>query len=49
MHVVFFRDSPFEELQDQLVAPRREEVGRRTPRAYGGFLPPFFFRASFRL
>jgi hypothetical protein len=37
-----------EELQDPDSSPRREEVGRRTLGAYGGFLPPFFYRARFR-
>ncbi len=36
-----------EELQDPDSSPRREEVGRRTLGAYGGFLLPFFYRASF--
>ncbi len=40
---------PFEELQDPDSSPRREEVGRRTLGAYGGFLLPFFYRARFRL
>ena len=34
---------PFEEVQDPDSSPRREEVGRRTPGAYGGFLLPFFY------
>ena len=38
-----------EELQDPDSSPRREEVGRRTLRGYGGFLLPFFYRASFTL
>ena len=37
---------PFEEVQDPNSSPRREEVGRRTLRGYGGFLPSFFYRAS---
>ncbi len=45
----FFEVRRFEELQDPDSSPRREEVGRRTPRDYGGFLPPFFCRASFQL
>ncbi len=49
MHVFFFEIPPFEELQDPSSSPRREEVGRRTPRDYGGFLLPFFCRARFRL
>ena len=39
---------PFEELQDPDSSPRREEVGRRTLRDYGGFLPSFFYRDRFR-
>ena len=49
MHVFFFEIPPFEELQDPNSSPRREEVGRRTLGAYGGFLLPFFYRARFRL
>ncbi len=45
----FFGIPPFEELQDPDSSPRREEVGRRTPGAYGGFLLPFFYRARSRL
>ena len=37
-----------EEVQDPSNSPGREEVGRRTLGAYGGFLPPFFCRARFR-
>ncbi len=37
-----------EESQDPDSSPRREEVGRRTLGAYGGFLPSFFYRARFR-
>ena len=45
----FFSEIPsFEELQDPDSSPRREEVGRRTLRGYGGFLPSFFYRARFR-
>ena len=45
----FFLEVPrFEEVQDPDSSPRREEVGRRTLGAYGGFLPPFFYRARFR-
>ncbi len=47
-HRFFFEVPPFEELQDPDSSPRREEVGRRTPRDYGGFLLPFFYRARFR-
>ena len=46
----FFSIIPrIEELQDPDSSPRREEVGRRTLRGYGGFLPPFFDRASVTL
>ncbi len=46
----FFWGIPrIEELQDPNRSPRREEVGRRTLRDYGGFLPSFFYRARFRL
>ena len=45
----FFEIPSFEELQDPDSSPRREEVGRRTLRDYGGFLPPFFYRARFQL
>ena len=38
-----------EELQDPGDSPRREEVGRRTLRDYGGFLLPFFYRDRFQL
>ena len=38
-----------EELQDSNSSPRRGEVGRPTLRDYGGFLPAFFYRASFQL
>ena len=49
MHVFFFEIRPIAELQDPDSSPRREEVARRTPRAYGGFLPSFFYRARFQL
>ena len=49
MHVTFFEIRPIEEVQDPDSSPRREEVGRRTLGDYGGFLPPFFYRASFTL
>ena len=39
----------FEELQGSKSSPRREEVGRRTLGVNGGFLPAFFYRASFHL
>ena len=47
MHVIFFEIPPFEELQDPDSSPRREEVGRRALRAYGGFLLSFFYRDRF--
>ena len=46
---VFFEIRPLEELQDPNSSPRREEVGRRTLGAYGGFLLSFFYRDRFRL
>ena len=49
MHVIFFGIRPIEELQDPNSSPRREEVGRRTLRDYGGFLLPFFYRDRFQL
>ena len=49
MHVIFFEVRPIEELQDSDSSPRREEVGRRTLRDYGGFLLSFFYRARFQL
>ncbi len=49
MHVIFFEIRPIEELQDPKSSPRREEVGRRTLGAIGGFLLPFFYRARFQL
>ena len=50
MYGVFFLEVPrIEELQDPDSSPRREEVGRRTLRGYGGFLLSFFYRASFTL
>ena len=49
----FFWEVPrIEELQDSNSSPRRsprrEEVGRRTLRDYGGFLPSFFYRDRFQ-
>ena len=38
-----------EELQDPKISPRREEVGRRTLGAIGGFLLSFFYRERFQL
>ena len=49
MHVFFFEIPSFEELQDPSNSPRREEVGRRTLRDYGGFLLSFFYRDRFQL
>ena len=49
MHVFFFEVPRIEEVQDPDSSPRREEVGRRTLRDYGGFLLPFFYRARFQL
>ncbi len=48
MHVIFFEVPRIEELQDPGSSPRREEVGRRTLGAYGGFLPSFFYRDRFQ-
>jgi len=46
----FFLEVPrIGELQDSEISPRREEVGRRTLGAIGGFLLSFFYRARFRL
>ena len=48
--MVFFLEVPrIEELQDPDSSPRREEVGRRTLRAYGGLLLPFFYHDRFQL
>ena len=45
----FFLEVPrIEEVQDPDSSPRLEEVGRRTLRDYGGFLPSFFYRDGFR-
>ena len=44
----FFEIPRIEEVQDPGSSPRREEVGRRTLGAHGGFLLPFFYRARFR-
>ena len=49
MHVFFFEIPSFEELQDPDSSPRREEVGRRTLGAIGGFLLSFFYRDRFQL
>ena len=38
-----------EESRDPEMSPRREEVGRRTLGAIGGFLLSFFYRARFQL
>ncbi len=48
MHVFFFEIPRIEEVQDPNSSPRREEVGRRTLRDYGGFLPSFFYRDRFQ-
>jgi hypothetical protein len=45
----FFEVPSSEELQDPKTSPRREEVGRRTLGAIGGFLARFFYRASFEM
>ena len=45
----FFEIRRIGELQDSNKSPRREEVGRRTLGAYGGFLLPFFYRERFQL
>ncbi len=46
----FFSEVPrIGELQDSEMSPRREEVGRRTLGAIGGFLVTFFYRAKFQL
>ena len=47
---VFFGGVPrIEEVQDPEMSPGREEVGRHTLGAIGGFLLSFFYRARFRL
>ncbi len=43
----FFEIRPIEEVQGSNSSPRREEAGRHTLGAIGGFLPAFFYRASF--
>ena len=44
----FFSEIPrIEELQGSSSSPRREEVGRRALRDYGGFLLPFFIGQGF--
>ena len=48
MHYRFFLEiRPIEELQDPKISPRREEVGRPTLGAIGGFLLSFFYRERF--
>ena len=48
MYGVFLLEVPrIEEVQDSDSSPRREEVGRRTLRDYGGFLLSFFYRDRF--
>ena len=44
----FFSEVPrIGELQDSEISPRREEVGRRTLGAIGGFLLSFFYPDDF--
>ncbi len=43
-----FEIPSFEELQDPNSSPGREEVGRRTLGAIGGFLLSFFYRDRFQ-
>ena len=46
----FFCEIPSpKELQDSNRSPRREEVGRPTLRASGGFLTTFFYQIKFRV
>ena len=45
----FFEVPRIEEVQDPDGSPRREEVGRRTLRDYGGLRPSFFYRDRFQL
>ncbi len=45
----FLEIRPIEELQDSKSSPRREEVGRRTLGAIGGFPATCFYQASFGL
>ena len=45
----FFEIRPIEESQDSNTSPRREEVGRPTLRASGGFPTTLFYRASIRV
>ena len=46
-HRFFVEVRPIEELQGSKTSPRREEVGRGTLGAFGGFLVTIFYRASF--
>jgi hypothetical protein len=46
--VFFFGGSSIRGIQDPDSSPRREEVGRRTLRDYGGFLPSFLYRDRFQ-
>ena len=46
---IFFEVRPIGELQDSDSSPRREEVGRHTLGAIGGFLLSFFHRDRFQL
>ena len=45
----FFEVPRIEESQDPDGSPRREEVGRRTLRDYGGFLLSFLYRDRFSI
>jgi len=45
----FFEIPRSEELQDSNRSPRREEVGRPTLRASGGFLTACFYQIKFRV
>ena len=48
MHAGFFFEIPhFEELLDSKCSTRREELGRPTPRVFGGFLATFFYQRRF--
>ena len=48
-HRFSFEVPRIEESRDPDGSPRREEVGRRTLGAYGGFLLPFFYHDRFQL
>ena len=50
MHADFFFEIPrFEEVLDSNSSTHREEVGRPTLRASGGFLTAFFYQIKFRV